>query len=249
MGQLKSTFSAIGFIIACLLVSCSSDGDPNSSGGTLLKKIVQTYDDGEAYIATYHYNGNKLNYISMDEGKIVYSYSGDRISAVSWQNAAGLENIHTGLDYDSSGRLSHLSNFYGGPDFENYTDYTYNDDGTVSEVDHLWDESEGCYSVENLKLFFSGNDLIKIERYLPEGTAVIEYGYDDKINPFHDIAGYDKLLTFDASPHNAISELHSGADGSVFIQANSTFEYDQAGRPTSSQRTQNGSTMTTGYFY
>jgi len=247
MKPMRSIISVLILTLTFSLTSCSSDSD-SSQTNTLIKKIVQSYDD-ENFTTTYHYNGSKLDYILMDDAKIVYSYSGNNISAISWQSLTGVENVRNELEYDNEGRLSHLSNLYIGPDIENYVDYTYNDDGTVTEVDHLWDDFEGEYSIETRKLFFFDADLVKIERYLPGGTATIEYSYDDMVNPYHNIMGYDKLLIFDASPHNLISELHAGTDGSVFSHTETTFEYDQAGRPTLGQRIVSGAVMTIQYFY
>ena len=79
MKKLLYLFSAV----ALLLTSCSSDDDDSSSSGTLLTKIIETYDDGTIENITYTYNGNKIVKISSDldlRDETIYTYSGDLIT-------------------------------------------------------------------------------------------------------------------------------------------------------------------------
>jgi hypothetical protein len=234
---------------AIVLVSCSGDDGSSPATGALLKKIVQTYNDGEPHTAIYHYNGNKVTYISTEDDKLVYTYSGDKITDISVQDLSGNEWVHFDFAYDNAGRLSHQSVTYIGPDIENYSDYTYNADGTVSVVQHLWHQFEGQYIVENRKLFFTGNDLDSVVTYLQNGTSTVSYSYDDSKNPYRNIEGFDKLLTFDASQHNATSETATGPDGSIINQAFSVFDVNVDNYPETSTRTENGDIRTTQYFY
>jgi hypothetical protein len=236
--------------VLVMLASCSSD-DSAESNGVLLKKIVQTFEGSDPVTTVYHYNGNKLAYAMTqdDDRKIVYSYEGNFLSDVSYQNLAGIEYVHTQFTYDGSGRLVHLAVFNEGPDTENYNDYTYNADGTISVVTHYWDDFEGGYIVQNQKMFLLNADIVKTETYFPDGMQTTIRTYDDNHNPYSNITGFDKLLDYDVSVHNNISGTITDPDGNLLQQSNTTYTYNGADYPVTSVQTGIGSTRTDEYFY
>ncbi|RZJ28475.1 MAG: hypothetical protein EOO48_09740 [Flavobacterium sp.] len=237
--------------LIAVLSACSSSGDSSEPTGKLIKKIVESFEGGETTTTTYQYNGSKLSTAFSQENdlKIVYSYSGDLITDISLRNLANNESVHRKFVYDSSGRLTHSSNSYPGSDNDDYADYTYNEDGTISAVEHYWDSFELEYGIQTIKYFISEGDIVKIEKYFQSGTQTSTYSYDAKHNPYSNVKGFNKLVDFYLTPHNMISGMVTSSDGSIFLQTNSTYVYDDGDYPTTSVQTGTGNTKTTEYFY
>ena len=76
MKKIGLAFSALLLILS----SCSSSDSSSPSSGTLLDKVIETYDDGTVETFNYIYNGNKIVRITTDFGQeTVYTYAGDLI--------------------------------------------------------------------------------------------------------------------------------------------------------------------------
>ena len=70
---------------ALLVTSCSSDDsdpEPAAPTGTLLTKIIETYDDGSVETSNITYNGNKIvSMITVEYNeKTIFTYTGDLIT-------------------------------------------------------------------------------------------------------------------------------------------------------------------------
>lgn len=237
------------FVMA-VLASCSSD-DSTETNSVLLKKIIETFDGGDIHTTTYHYNGNKLAYAlnEEDESKIVYTYSGNQISEVSYQNLTGAEYVRYEFTYDSAHRLKH-SVTSGGAPMDSYIDYTYNSDGTVTANAQTWDMGEMEYINETVKIYISNGDIVKREIELLGGEITANYLYDTKPNPYRNVTGFDKLLDFYMSAHNNISAVSTGSDGTVLQQTNTSYVYTAENYPeTSVETNDSGSVKTVSYFY
>lgn len=233
------------------LAACSSDDSSEQQTGVLIKKIIETFEGSGSQTTTYAYNGNKVLYAltNNDDRKIVYTYSGNVITNISFQNLTGYEFSHTTFSYDSSQRLKHVEVLNTGLDNENYADYTYNADGTVTVVSHYWDDFEMEYSVQNQKYFLSDGDIVKIETYLSGGTQTAIYNYDTKNHPYKNITGFDKLMDFYLGSHNNISSVLTGTDGGIIQQSTTTYTYNGEDYPLTSFQTGIGSDKTTEYYY
>ena len=242
----------IVFVIA-LCFSCTSSDETPPENGVLLKKIIETFEGSEPQTTVYHYNGNKLVEAvnEDDDHKLVYSYAGNLLTRISYRNLGGTEYTRHDLTYDDSQRLIKHSSKNSWAENPNYIQYTHNADGTVLAVSHFWDDFELEYSIDSQKIFFENGNVIKTENYLPAGIRTSLYSYDDNPNPYRNIRGFDKLLTFDLSVNNCISQTVTAPDGSTLVQSGTAFTYDQGAYPVSSFRTGIGvgNDKTTAYFY
>jgi len=133
MKKLLYLFSAI----ALTLTSCSSDDDSNNASGTLLTKIIETYDDGTVETTDFEYNGNKIVSVSSDldfRDETIYTYTGDLITKEEYFFDDGegysFEEV-IDYEYDSSSRLIKSIRTKEDGEIE-IDDFTYNSNGTVS---------------------------------------------------------------------------------------------------------------------
>ena len=106
MKKLFYLFSAI----ALTLTSCSSEDDSNNASGTLLTKIIETYDDGTVETIRFEYNGNKITrqYSDLDDrDETIYTYTGDLITKEEYFFDDGIDSFEEVIiyEYDSNNRL------------------------------------------------------------------------------------------------------------------------------------------------
>ncbi len=235
MKKLLYLFSAV----ALLLTSCSSDDDDSSSSGTLLTKIIETYDDGTIENITYTYNGNKIVKISSDldlRDETIYTYSGDLITKEEYffDDGAGdtFEEV-TEYEYDANLKLikSTRTDEFGEIEIDNFT---YNSNGTVSFI-----TTSGGTTIATGTIYFNGNQPYKKEITQDPGTIweadwVEENTFDNKVSPFANITGFSKIMI--ASPkyirgYDGIVNNHLtlSIDGSN--EESSTYTYNSNNMP------------------
>jgi len=144
------------------LTSCTEDDSittpPSDEVGVLLKKIIDTFDDGSTAETIFTYNGNKLikteevadfgngleTYI--DE----YTYTGELLTRIDHSGSDSMGNPdseYTILEYDASNRLITETYYYASNTDVNT--YVHNVDGTIT-----FNESGGMIYVYT---FVNGN--------------------------------------------------------------------------------------------
>ncbi len=228
-------------MLAIGLASCSSD-DSGYPSGLLLRKLVTTSNSGES-VSVYHYNGNKLDYIRMDDNEIInYKYSGNLISEITWKDEDGSIDQQTLLSYEQ-GRLVKIRTMQPWMGFENTVNFIYNADNTANFTSIGTGWEGGQVQGNPGKYFFDDEGaIVKVEQYGPAGTTVVNYTYDDKANPYHNITGMSKLMDFYSAPHNVLTISGQG------LQAFS-YEYNASGYPVSGMLETGSSTQSMQYFY
>ena len=229
------------FFLAIGIASCSSS-DSAGSSGVLLRKLITATNSGE-YVSTYHYNGNKLDYIRMDDSEIIdYKYSGDLISEINWTDEEGQINQTTLFFYEAD-NLVKIVTQRPWQDFENTIEFTYNADNTANftTIGTGWDG--GMVEGNPGKYFFDDqSNIIKVEQYGPTGTTVVNYTYDNQSNPYYNITGMAKVMDYMAGPHNVLTV--SGSSVMTY-----SYQYNSAGYPTSGSLDNGSGTQAMQYFY
>jgi hypothetical protein len=179
--------------LTVFLSSCSSDND-DSSSLVLLKKYVETLEDGSTFTMNFNYNGNKLLGSTGDfNSSSTVTYNGNLITKIEYFNGSTLtqENIY---QYNNNDKLINFkSNEYYSTsgNYGTSVDYTYNSDGTVSFSKYSGDLS--------LPLTLSSEGYFTFDSHGRVTSAVQDNGYtetftyDDKNSPFKNILGIDKL--------------------------------------------------------
>lgn len=185
-----------------ILQSCSS-GDSSEDGsdnpivgeGPLLKKIVNS--DGE--IINYFYNGNKISKITWTGSTydpdfyLKFTYTGDLITKIEYGDNEGVEDIET--IYYENNKIKQVKSYRGQSVPYDITDYIYNNDGTITEIERDFNTNEitdGCI----YKLYYNteGN-VYKMEKDEGGGIRVYNYQFDSKNNPFKNIVGMYELTS------------------------------------------------------
>lgn len=193
MKKLLYLFSAV----ALTLTSCSSEDDSNNSSGTLLTKIIETYDDGTVETTDFEYNGNKIVSVSSDldlRDETIYTYTGDLITKEEYFFDDGIDSFEEVIDYeyDSNSRLIRSTRTDENGDVE-IDNFTYNTNGTVSFAT----TSNGVSTATGV-IYFNGNQPYKKEITDDLGTPfevswVEESTFDLKVSPFANVTGFHKI--------------------------------------------------------
>ena len=234
MKKLLYLFSAI----ALTLTSCSSEDDSNNSSGTLLTKIIETYDDGTVETTDFEYNGNKIVSVSSDldlRDETIYTYTGDLITKEEYFFDDGIDSFEEVIDYeyDSNNRLikSIRTDEYWDVETDNFT---YNSNGTVS-----FTTTANSTTIASGIIFFNGNQPYKKEITENPGTAfevswVEESTFDLKVSPFANVTGFYKIIIGTPSytrgyPGIAGNSLDFSIDNS--LEESSTYTYNGNNMP------------------
>lgn len=234
MKKLLYLFSAI----ALTLTSCSSDDDSNNSSGTLLTKIIETYDDGTVETTDFEYNGNKIVSVSSDldlRDETIYTYIGDLITKEEYFFDDGIDSFEEVIDYeyDSNNRLikSIRTDEYWDVETDNFT---YNSNGTVS-----FTTTANSTTIASGIIYFNGNQPYKKEITENPGTAfevswVEESTFDLKVSPFANVTGFYKIIIGTPSytrgyPGIAGNSLDFSIDNS--LEESSTYTYNGNNMP------------------
>lgn len=236
--------------IALVFTSCSKDDDSgvDEAENILLKKTILT-EGGNTETYDWTYDGNKLvSNISNDGSKLLYTYTGDLLTKIEEFDGASLE-FTTNYFYNN-GKLVSMEEISTGSSQKERTDYTYNSDGTVSFTKYsIVIATNATSTINNGKLFFANNNVIKREEISTYSTITTTYLYDDKKNPFMNVVGLDKL--FDeprSSKNNVVKETEvventSGGTTNTYITTN-VYTYNASGYPITVVETQQSGDVT-----
>lgn len=204
---------------ALLLTSCSSDDsdpEPAAPTGTLLTKIIETYDDGSIETSNITYNGNKIvSMITVEYNeKTIFTYTGDLITKEEFFVDDIIDETFV-YEYDTNQRLIKSTKTYiSSMEVDNFT---YNSNNTVSFV-----TTSAGNTIASGTIYFDGNQPYKKELSEISGTSVYntteEDIYDDKVNPFSSVVGFSKIQIacpsyirgYNGIPNNSIEFKRNG---------------------------------------
>jgi hypothetical protein len=259
MKKTKNIFWVLS-IFVLTLYSCSSDNDDSVK---LLKKVVETSEEGTSETALFTYNGNEIVRIDGAQKRTDFTYTDGLITKIVALNKTN-ELLETNAYSYLEGKLVEVESL------GNYRiKYIHNSDKTVSY--QKFTIGSGNQEVKEFHgiLYFENENLIKEERTL-DNTAVgvtsnysISFDYDSNKNPLYNVLGYKKLLdhmetiSSNNSLINTVIATITNGD-QVLSSANfykSSFKYDSENYPTErvseTAILANGNTgyLKTQYFY
>jgi len=131
-------------IAAVTLISCSTDDSvsptpPAGATGTLLKQVVDTYEDGSTATWDFTYDGNKLTSWVVGAGTanmetITYTYTNELLTGVNADLIDQIDDNSMVITYDANDKLSSISTTYA-TSGTTQTNYVYNSNGTVTATE------------------------------------------------------------------------------------------------------------------
>lgn len=258
MKKTKNIFLVLS-IFLLTLYSCSNDNDDSLK---LLKKVVETSENGTSETTVYTYNGTEIVSIDGAEKRTDFTYTDGLITKTVILNKTN--QLSETIEYSYLvGKLVEVESL------GNYRiNYIHNTDKTVSYERFRISGNQQVKEFHGT-LYFENENLIKNERILdtmPVGitsSESITFDYDAKNNPLYNVLGYKNLLdhmetiSSNNSLINTVIATTTNGD-QVLSVANfykSSFKYDSENYPTErvseTAILANGNTgyLKTQYFY
>lgn len=258
MKKTKNIFWLLS-VFVLTLYSCSNDNDDSLK---LLKKVVETSENGTSETTVYTYNGTEIVSIDGVQKRTDFTYTDGLITKTVILNKTN--QLSETIEYSYLvGKLVEVESL------GNYRiNYIHNTDKTVSYERFRISGNQQVKEFHGT-LYFANENLIKNERILdtmPVGitsSESITFDYDAKNNPLYNVLGYKNLLdhmetiSSNNSLINTVIATTTNGD-QVLSVANfykSSFKYDSENYPTErvseTAILANGNTgyLKTQYFY
>ena len=223
-------------VASLVLTSCTDDLDDKIK---YLKAVVETTESGMTKITTYMYSGSQLFTIDDNTSLKEFVYTSGNITGIVTTNKT--TNVKTTVSYTyDAGKLKTVK-LLG----DYLIKYTHNTDGTVFYEKFDISMSNVETKIHHGILYFKNGNIIKEERVL-DNVAVgvisnyyVNYEYDYKTNPLHNVQGYEKLLDHEgiiSSNNYLISTIETSVEsnGQIISSATffkNTFKYDSGNYP------------------
>lgn len=237
------------------LSSCSNDLEDNIK---LLKKVVETSEEGTSETTLFTYNGNEIVSIDGAQKRTDFIYTDGLITKMLTLNKKNqlLETIEYSYLKGKLSLVQSLGNYR--------IKYIHNSDETVSYERFTIVSTNQQVKEFHGTLYFENENFIKEERILDK-TALgvtsnysISFDYDSKNNPLYNVLGYKRLLdrmeaiSSNNSLINTVIVTTKNGD-QVLSSANfykSSFKYDFDNYPTEQiLENENTGYLKTEYFY
>ena len=240
-------FSALMLFSTAAVISCSTDPDPDPSqpsGGMVPKKIERSYSQGwPMSTVTYTYDGNKIKEINIspqpDVSRGKFTYTGDNITKLEVFAGPNFTPYTVSTFEYANDKLSKVTSVYNSN--STVRNYTYNADGTVTEV------TTGGYNSTKKYTLSSGN-ITKTDFLDNNGNVVSTETatFDAKNNIHKNITGLSKIFNLEglfwdliqADANNRLT-FNQGS-----MNATYTYEYNNDGYPTKMVETKGTNTTT-----
>lgn len=184
--------------LVLLFCNCSNDNEAqqdDSLNGILLKKIVYIDDSGNKEEYNLAYEKNKLTSITLNSNSTqfngnlrLFTYSNDIITKITTFNNEELYSIE---EYNyKNGKVDSYSIDYLEDPYKERTTYTYNTDLSITFNEFSTYKPTNQESKDATgKLFYDNSNIIKVEKF-----ENVEFEYDNHLNPFKNILGFNLLL-------------------------------------------------------
>lgn len=224
--------------------------DPFVPPATLLiKKTIDTYEDGDIVTTNYNYSDNKIVSIisdDPDESNIYVTYTGNLIAKREYKFDDGtIDQIHT-FEYDDTNRLVTFKRLDPDMDLGNKETYVYNADGTVSITRFTGDATTQTDDAGTGTVTFVNGEV----SHIVTSDSDFSYTYDNKSNPFKNVLGWGKIAFVDGEGngvmHNIISDTHTVSGSPMTFVYGYTYASDF---PLESTTDDEDGSYTTQYFY
>lgn len=228
----------------------ANPANPSTPGSStvLLKKIINTYPDGEKATVNFTYNGNKLVSIIDDSGEInVYvTYTGDLITKLEYKQPNGtVEQIDT-FTYGTNGKLASFVKSEPIDKLGNKEVYTYNSDGSISVVEYIGDDKIQTQSNSTSTIKFVNGEVSEITS--SNSLENHKYTYDAKNNPLKNVLGWGKISFYGGEADGILVNIISDTNSSQSYTY--TYTYNSSNYPvTSKEIDDTGYIVKAEYFY
>ncbi|NRS90071.1 hypothetical protein HNQ02_003006 [Flavobacterium sp. 7E] len=235
---MKKGSCRFGYLIVFLvaLISCSGDKE---QGGKLVKRLVETTENGKEEPTLFTYQDNKIESIDEVNFKTTFTYTDDLITKKTILNKASqlIEIVY--YHYENEQLIEAKSASY-------IVSYIHGNDGVVAYEKYRIGTDLKETKEYHGQLFFKAANLVKdirISELSVMGvveTKTYEFQYDTKNNPFAAIANYSKLLDNNerASKNNVVitTIADESKDGDQIVSSAllyiNSYKYDNENYPT-----------------
>lgn len=232
-----------------IMTSCSSDDAQPTNPGTnnaLLKKTVETFEDGSTFTTNYNYNGNKIVSVTDSEGNIVnFTYTGDLITEVKYYEGQTLFQRDV-LEYDNNGKLTTSTMYLLTQNSASKGVYTHNSNGTIT-INNFYGDLESQTEPSGVDVLTVVNNNITNMT----GGLTASWTFTNTIDPLSNITGYMgwMLANGEGGVNNLASYNYQFSEGPAEI-GTITYTYNSNNYPATSIDTNTeGDVITTQFFY
>jgi len=215
----------------------------------LLRKTVDTYDNGDVITSLYNYNGNKIVSIitDFDEENLFFTYSGDLITKLEFKDVDGVVTEFNNYEYDDTHRLVTFKRIDPTNDLGDKETYVYNTDGTITVTYFSGDATTQNLVSGTGTISFANGEVSNIT----SDSGTYSYTYDNKSNPLKNVTGWSKIAftdgEADAVLHNITSQIREDG-GSSPVTFTYTYTYSND-FPVTGRTDDNDGNYNTAYFY
>ncbi|MCW4469524.1 hypothetical protein OGH69_11145 [Flavobacterium sp. MFBS3-15] len=242
-----------------MITSCSDDdsssNNNNNSDAVLLKKMVETYEDGTSFTTTYTYDEDKLVRKNESDGyRTEYFYTNNKLSGIKSYDDTNHLTGEDVLTYDNNGRLATRVEYWyaleeGDEEWAEKSVFTYNSNGTISRTIYIGDMDSQTELWEEGTITIANGNMTKL---VSEGDTAVNT-YDSKNNPMKNTFAQDIFTLLDGiygGKNNLLTYTQTGADPESITR---TYTYNSDDYPTTAVETNltDGSNDQTNiqYFY
>lgn len=236
-----------------IMTSCSSDDSTNPGTNPnlgLLKKLIETYDDGSSFTTDFNYNGNKLvSEVDSDGWETIYTYTGELVTEMKTYEDETLFQTNM-FTYDPNNKLATHLMLLHTQNSGYKSEYTHNADGTITVENFHGDLNNQTTPIGTYIVTMSNNNVTEIDM----GTATQTFTYTNTIDPYSLIAGNEWMAVAFAEGggvNNMATWHYENTMGTVYNDATFTYTYNAANLPVTSVETDavTGDVVTTQFFY
>lgn len=233
-----------------VLASCSNNDNTSVGQSVLVKKTINTDEDGTTETQLYTYNGNKIVKVTSDAGSTMeFTYTGEQITLVKIFQGTTLFATNS-YSYNTLGELESYVSLLLPFNMGTQIVYTHNADGSIS-----FTRTTGDLAVQNQnpvsgKFFFQNGEISRQETYEAGSTAVVNYTYDNKLNPLLNITGVSTIgfteEFMSGFTHNILTEQQLNNPDHQYSHV---YQYNSNDYPTLDTNTSSTGVSTIQYFY
>lgn len=248
-------------VAAVFMMSCSGSDDttPVQNETVLVKKIIETDEDG-TITTVLTYNGTKLVEITNNEGyRQVITYTGNLIT--EWKSYQGTELVITDTYvYNTDNKLVTYTSIDNTEEaYHEKITYVHNADGSVDYKEYTGNTptSINVLSMEGKILANKFTENVSFDGVNVTHTAT--FTFDGKNNPLKNVTGYDKIAfvnTMESLNHTenitSVTSSSSNNQSAPKLETTYVYTYDAKNYPLTVVETDvidTNSTITTQYTY
>lgn len=245
---MKKIFAAAA-VALFMMTSCSDDdsssNNNNNTDVVLVKKTIETYEDGSTLTSTFHYNGTKISSIHHSDGaETNFTYTGNNVTKIEYMEGNELSQRNV-MTYDAEGRLTSLIEYvFDETDpWADKTVFSYNDNNTITTVKTTGDHNSQTDHVQDGTITVLGGN---ITQYVTDNDTTT-YSYDSKNSPEKNITGVEMLnLSWQEGGVNNITAYNSEEFSEGYT---ATYTYNSDNYPVTVSQNWGTETINIQYIY